>query len=278
MSHSARVTKPVVSVVMPLYNGSDFVRDTIQSVLDQTFTNFEFIIVNDGSTDDSVDIVQSFVDPRIHLINHPKNSNSISKVLNDGCDAAQGKYIATIDNDDIWNDIEKLQKQIIFLEAHTEYGLVGTCGIAIGKKGETLFNMNLFTTDEEIKKRILIQNPFLASSVLMRREAYMQHGPFDPSENYAQDYGLWCRIGRTWKLSNLSSYSLLYRISATSASVRNSMLQNKISLKIAHKHKGDYRNIILAYIKWFLKIVIVYFGFGDLIFRRKLAKSIQTKI
>ena len=119
------MNEPMVTVLMAVYNGEKFLKEAMESILTQTFTDFEFLIINDGSTDNSVKIIEEFNDPRIRLIHNEKNLKLIAS-LNKGISLAKGKYIARMDCDDISMPY-RLEKEVDFLENSLEYGLVGTC-------------------------------------------------------------------------------------------------------------------------------------------------------
>ena len=125
------MTKPMVSVVMPVYNGSKYLKEAIDSILNQTFTNFELIIINDGSTDNSEDIIFSYQDRRIYYLKNEHNKG-ICITLNRGLDNARGKYIARMDCDDI-SMPQRLAKQVNYLERHRDVGALGTDIITFGK-------------------------------------------------------------------------------------------------------------------------------------------------
>ncbi|MGB1216791.1 MAG: glycosyltransferase family 2 protein, partial [Saprospiraceae bacterium] len=115
---------PIVSVIMPVYNGGTYLHTAIQSILHQKFSDFEFIIINDGSSDNSLEIIESFEDKRIKCISFEQNQGIVA-ALNKGVESSKGKYIARMDADDISHP-ERLGKQVDFLEKRTEIGIVGT--------------------------------------------------------------------------------------------------------------------------------------------------------
>src|SRR4051812_16878681 len=117
-----KLTKPLVSVVMPMYNAALYVSEAIASLQSQTYEHWELIVVNDGSTDKSADIVRSFHDPRIRLIDNHDNAGSISKRLNEGLAEAQGEFLARLDSDDLWSDHDKLRKQVAVMVKDPDLG------------------------------------------------------------------------------------------------------------------------------------------------------------
>jgi glycosyltransferase involved in cell wall biosynthesis len=127
---------PKVTVLMSVYNGEEHLREAIDSILNQTYKNFEFLIIDDGSTDGSVNIIRSYLDPRIRLIKNKKNIG-ITRSLNKGLKLARGEYIARMDDDDIAFP-ERLEKQVRFLNEHVNVGLVGGSDITINGVGDEI--------------------------------------------------------------------------------------------------------------------------------------------
>ncbi len=131
---------PIISVVMSVYNGDKYLREEIESILNQTFKDFEFIIVNDGSTDKSLEIIKSYNDPRIVIID--QENTGLAKALNNGINIAKGRYIARMDQDDISNP-ERFEKQIEFLENLSEYVAIGSWSNHISEHGEYLYTCKM---------------------------------------------------------------------------------------------------------------------------------------
>ena len=142
--------KPIVSVIMPVYNGDQFLDRSIKSVLNQTFNNFEYIIINDGSTDDSQKIIESYKDSRIKLINYSKNMG-ISFALNNGLNVAEGNYIARQDQDDV-SFPDRFMLQIEFLENNNNIDLVDTNFIFIDENDKYIhdYEKRYFRPDETL--------------------------------------------------------------------------------------------------------------------------------
>ncbi|SDK81106.1 Glycosyl transferase family 2 [Pedobacter sp. ok626] len=201
-------TKPLVSVLMPVYNAEKFLHDAIESILAQTFTNFEFIIINDGSTDRSELIIQSNHDDRIKY--HPNAGNlGIVATLNKGLALAQGKYIARMDADDI-SLPERLALQFHFMEANPLFAVCGAQAINIDEKGNHIGIIKVPETDEEIKVQLLFNNVFIHPLTFFRTETIKQYG-YSQNYQYAEDYYLLTQIAEKHKLANLNETLLLYR-------------------------------------------------------------------
>jgi glycosyltransferase involved in cell wall biosynthesis len=200
---------PKVSVIMPVYNGEKFVQDAINSILNQTFSDFELILINDGSNDSSLQVISSYNDPRIVLINNIVNTG-LPNVRNQGLYASRGEYIAWLDSDDI-SVPERLEKQVEFLDKNPQ---VGMCGAWIQMLGAGNNSVVQFPSDPEfIRAQMLFSNCFANSTTMMRaactREINLR---FDLSHHLSQDYGLWVRIPRHWKITNIPEVLTTYRL------------------------------------------------------------------
>lgn len=193
---------PKISVVMSVYNGARHLREAIDSVLNQTFSNFEFIIVNDASTDRSRDIVLSYSDPRIVLIENERNEG-ITRSLNKGLRAAQGLFIARQDADDI-SEPQRLEVEVDFLERFPDVGLVGTHAAFIDRKGRVFGTWETPATHEEIVKGMQYGNCFCHGSVMVRKRCLDTVGFYREAFKYAQDYDLWLLVSEQYRTANIS--------------------------------------------------------------------------
>jgi hypothetical protein len=205
------VTPPVVSVAMSVFNGERFLREAVESILNQTFRDFEFIIINDGSTDGTAAMLDSYAgsDSRVRVY-HQENKGLIES-LNRGCGLAQGKYIARMDADDIAVK-DRLQWQIEFMERHTEIGVVGGAVEIIDSAGRAFYSSRHPVTDEQIKSTVLQHCPFTHAAVMIRKEALLSVGGYRGLFVDAEDYDLWLRIAERWGLANLEAVVVKYRI------------------------------------------------------------------
>lgn len=223
----------MISIVMSVYNGEKFISKAIESVLNQTYSNFEFIILDDGSFDNSLNIIQEYSkrDSRIRIIS--KKNTGLTKSLNIGLNLACGQYIARIDSDDVWEK-SKLAKQVQFLESYSNYALIGSAYNEIDendiiiKHNQTVL---LTTTDSQIKERIVYCNPFLHSAVLFRTEVLQSIGGYNEDFKYTQDYELWIRIMSKYKVANLSDILVSRRFSKNMISVKQEKEQRFFALK-----------------------------------------------
>jgi len=255
--------KPTISINIATYNRGRFITEAIESVLAQTFNDWELIIIDDASTDNTAEIVRPYLaDPRIKYLKNETNQN-ISLTRNRGLKESQGKYIAILDSDDLWCDQEKLTKQYDFLEKNPDHCLVGTGIIVVDEQGQEKSRYLNPETDKEIRNKILAKNTFAQSSVLYRKEAVLEVGSYNPNLNGIEDYDLWLKLGTKYKLANLPSYSLKYRIHGGNISLTDRWRLMKINLELIKKHHDDYPNFTLAilrrYSRLFLYFILKFF-------------------
>ncbi len=211
-----------MSVVMPSFNSERHIAESIQSVIDQTFTNWEFIIVDGHSTDKTIEIIQSFMakDSRIKLIFD--EGKGIGPALNMGCEAAQGKYIARMDTDDI-SLPERLEKEVAYLEKNVNTVLVTCTAQYINDNGETLGYMFPYTSQSHLKKNI---TSVLHPGVVMRKDVFEKSGGYPPIKR-AEDLFLWYRMIKYGKLKVLQYPFVRYRLSEDALSNTMSDTFNK---------------------------------------------------
>ncbi|HEX5242305.1 MAG TPA: glycosyltransferase family 2 protein, partial [Tepidisphaeraceae bacterium] len=159
--------QPLVSVLMSVHNDLQYLRESVHSILNQTFGDFEFILIDDGSTDGSGDFLKSLSDSRVKLLVNPSNVG-LTASLNLGLDVACGKYLARMDADDISEPL-RLQRQIEFLEAHLQIGIIGCSRHLIDEGGKTLAIAPTLEDDLAIRWKCLMGNPFAHPTVMIRR-------------------------------------------------------------------------------------------------------------
>ena len=198
-----------VSVVMSVYNSEYYLREAINSILNQTFADFEFLIVDDGSTDNSLEIIRSFSDKRIVLIQNEKNLG-LAVSLNKAIRLAKGKYIARMDADDIAMPF-RLYKQVSFMERNIHLDLSGSWVKVFGAVKSVVWKYPAST--DEIKAEILFNSTFAHPSVIYRRDIFLKKGLlYDESVKRGQDYELWSRVVKSCKVENIQEVLLHYRI------------------------------------------------------------------
>ncbi len=214
---------PKVTVLMPVYNGERHLREAIESILTQAFTDFEFLIINDGSTDHSAEIVESYTDPRIRLMHNEQNSGLIA-TLNNGIDLAQGKYIARMDCDDI-SLSQRLSRQVKFLDENPDCAVVAVKIVLINADGREIGDWKgdrNATTEDEIRRRLPIISCIAHPGVMIRKPIIAKYR-YDPSQHYAEDYDLWLRIASDgYQIAKIDEVLLKYRVhSAQITSINN---------------------------------------------------------
>ena len=209
-------SNPLVSVLMPVYNGEQFLHEAIESILQQTYLNFELLIINDGSTDSSERIILSYPDTRIKYVKNESNIKLIA-TLNKGFALAQGKYIVRMDADD-YSVKERLQKQVAFMEANPEVTLAGSWFETIGDEPSRVVKYESDVTF--IRFKMLYQTQFCHPSVILRKSVTDQMPVlFDRDYIHAEDYELFSRIAYAFRVSNLPEVLLKYRTHSGNVSV-----------------------------------------------------------
>jgi glycosyltransferase involved in cell wall biosynthesis len=206
-----------VTVLMPAYNAAKYIAEAVHSVLEQTYTDFELLIVNNGSADNTVDEIKRFTDPRIRVIEEDKNG--IGYALNRGLMEATGEYIARFDADDICNPF-RLEKQLQFLEKNPGHILCGSDAEYIAESGEHLFDFYCFGhTHEEIIQQLYVYCPFIHSSVMYRKEAVLKAGGYPADAHNFEDYLLWVQLAMQGKYCNLPERLLKVRFNPASVTI-----------------------------------------------------------
>jgi glycosyltransferase involved in cell wall biosynthesis len=212
-------SSPFVSVVMPVYNGEKYLREAIESILAQTFRNFELIAVDDGSTDGSASILASYrqQDERIVILTHSQNQGIVS-ALNWGLEIGQGKYIARMDADDI-SLPERLERQVEFLETHPQVGILGSEAIFMDLQGQEIARMVRPRDDLSIRWMSLLANVFFHPTVMIRRAVLTEYSLcYQPGIQSGQDYDLWVHMLEHTQGANLDQPLVRYRVTAESIS------------------------------------------------------------
>lgn len=221
--------KPCVSVVMVVCNADRFLAQAIESILAQSFGDFEFIIVDFGSTDTSKSLIAKYeaCDKRVKFQTIP--SCSLAEARNAACFLAQGRYLAIMDADDV-SAVHRLNLEVEFMESHPEVGLVGGATEWIDSIGRSLRIISFPTTDDEIRSVLFSYNPFCQPTVLIRRDAFLRAGGYRSAFAPSEDYDLWLRIADHFRCYNLRSVVLKYRIHSNQLSLRKRAHQTLCSL------------------------------------------------
>jgi glycosyltransferase involved in cell wall biosynthesis len=202
--------KPLVSVVMPVFNGERFLRPAVESILGQTFGEFEFVIVNDGSTDTTASMLGGYRDERIRIVDH-KTNLGITRSLNEAILASVGNYVCRMDADDI-SLPPRLERQVAFLESHPDIALIGTNTVLIDGSGNVTGEEHYPETPSEVSRTIFRHNPFAHGSVMMRRRVLDECGLYSTRFRHNEDYDLWLRIVAIHPAGNLPEPLLKRRV------------------------------------------------------------------
>lgn len=202
---------------MAVHNGAPYLLEAVQSILDQTLGDFEFIVVDDASSDESRMLIESLKNERIELFVNAKQQG-LSKSLNRGIEAAGGEYIARMDHDDV-SMRSRLAEQVAFLEENSEVDIVGTWARTIGRAPEQTWQYP--AKDADIRSEFVFNSCLVHSSVMWRRSVFEKHGlAYDPNVKRAQDYELWTRAKQNVRFANIPKVLLQYRIHQASVGSR----------------------------------------------------------
>lgn len=203
------MTAPTVSVLMPLYNAARYLDEAIDSILAQTWTDFELLVIDDGSTDGSREKVAARTDARIRLESMPRNQGVVA-ALNHGLQLVRGTFIARMDADDIAQP-ERLARQLAYLEKHPEVGALGTDFECFG--GASPESWVRYFDAENLHIALLFENPICHPTVMLRRSALDESGRGYPVDApHAEEYALWLRLAARTRLANLPDRLLRYRV------------------------------------------------------------------
>jgi glycosyltransferase involved in cell wall biosynthesis len=202
------VSPPAVSVLLPVHNGERFLREAVDSVLGQTLTEIEVLVVDDGSTDGTATQLAAYRDERLRVV-HQAHAGLVS-ALELATREARAPLLARMDADDV-SLPERLERQAGFLKANPSVGLVG-CGVeVIDETGRAESAVLLPSADADLRRRLLLRNPLTHGSVVLRREALAEAGGYQAGYGANEDYDLWRRIARRWELAAVSEVLYHYR-------------------------------------------------------------------
>ncbi|MFZ2150101.1 MAG: glycosyltransferase [Minisyncoccia bacterium] len=242
---------PVVSIILPVYNGADRLKETVASVISQSYAGWEMLVIDDGSADNTNEAVGDFVkkDSRVKYIRNEVNLG-IQKTLNKGLREAKGEYIARIDDDDIWIDKDKLKRQVEFLEDNKDYVLLGTGAVILDEEGKELTRFLMPKKDSEIRSKILGQNCFLHSSVMFRKSFAFRVGGYNETVNtlHIEDYDLWLKLGTVGQFANLDIYSVSLAQRRSTISNRHRIAQARKSIFEVLRFKNKYPNFFRGFL------------------------------
>lgn len=209
--------QPNITVLLPAYNASKYLSEAIESILAQTYTNFEFLIINDGSSDNTIDIINSYKDDRIKVIS--RENKGLIATLNEGIDAASTEIIARMDADDV-SFPNRLETQYNYLQQHTDLVLVGSEANVTDKDGSFLFILKpAGYTHQEIVNNIMTACPFNHPSVMFRKEAVIKAGYYPDKAITFEDHLLWKNLITIGNVANIQEVLLNYRLNPESVTM-----------------------------------------------------------
>lgn len=241
---------PTISVIIPAHNAEKTIQETIESVLKQSFTDFELIVVNDGSSDRTLEIVSQIQDPRLKVLSCSNYRVAISRNL--GFKHSTGKYVSFLDSDDLWTP-DKLEAQFHALEKNPEAAVAYSWTNCIDEQGKLLRRGGRVRWSGNVLPQLLLDD-FIGngSNVMIRREIYAEMGGFDEEFTNAEDTDLWLRIAAKYPFVNVPSAQVLYRVSRQSKSSRLTRMEAcnlKIierSFAVAPAHLKPYKTLALG--------------------------------
>jgi len=252
---------PKISVVMPVYNAEAYLSEAIESILNQTFTNFEFIIIDDASTDNSHKIIEGYSkkDKRVVVLRNEKNLG-IAETRTKGTKYAKGKYVAVADADDIFV-LTRLEKQYNYLEGHSDCGVVGGfIELFDSDTGKIIGVRKYYEDDANLRKRLFLYCPVSQGVCMIRREVFDNLGYYDPKYPVAEDLDLWFRIGTKYKFANIQEILLKYRIHKNSSTISKIQKIETMTLEIRKKYSCGYGYSMTLFDRLYnLVIHITYF-------------------
>ena len=230
---------PVVSVLMAVHDGETFVREAIDSVLGQTLDDFELVVVDDGSTDRTPGILSSVRDARMRV--HTQRQEGLTRSLATGFALTRAPLIARLDADDVALP-DRLARQCAFLAARSDVGLLGTAAREVDARGRLVRVITPPAEDAGIRAALIRENPFVHSSMVMRRDVAERAGGYDPRRPVAQDYDLWMRMSRITRLANLPEVLVVRRLMAgrVGATRDDDRLRAEVAVRLAAIRAGQY--------------------------------------
>ncbi len=235
------IDTPRVSIVMACYNAQDHVARAIDSMLSQTFSDFEYIIIDDGSTDRTLTILDEYQekDCRIIVLKNEKNLG-LSASLNKGIRAARGEYIARMDADD-WSYSSRLKRQVALLDTRPEIDILGTNVINVNEKDEEISISTLPECHHDIISRMFKKTLIFHPTILLRRQVYLKYGYYDPTLRWAEDADLWYRIYDQVTFHNIQKPQLRYTVKKR---LTDKIIRNNLKVKYTNMRR---RGLLMRY-------------------------------
>lgn len=245
---------PHVSVLLPAYNAASTLGLALDSMLAQGFGDFELLILDDASRDDTAAIAGDYAarDPRVRLLRNEANAK-IAATLNRGIEAARAPYVVRMDADD-WSYPERLERQVAFMDQHPEVVLSGSTIEICDARMQPLNRRRYPLTDEEIRAQMFFFSPFCHPAIICRTEALRRAGGYNASLEVAQDYDLYFRMGRLGRLANLEDCLHRLRTHPASSSLSRGRMQERNTLYIRLKAQIEYGYAMSARARLYLAL------------------------
>ena len=265
--------RPLVTIGIPFYKDAQYLRFAIQSVINQTYTNWELILMDDGSTDGSLDIAKHFSDPRVRVISDGANKGLPSR-LNEIVALANGDYVARMDGDDIMHP-QRIEKQVEYMESHPDVNVLGTAAYVINDSNDIIGVTKPWLITPRRTEDIFIVGSFVHPSVMARKEWFVAN-PYDPSFRRMQDLELWIRTLPFSSFNSMKSPLLFYR------AVEKNVTQKYLSTQ--KYSRGFYYNVLIkrrkdiylglklyfkTYLKAFVYLLMSYMGKTDSLVKKR---------
>ncbi|MEN8445241.1 MAG: glycosyltransferase family 2 protein [Cyanobacteria bacterium J06555_13] len=220
-------TGPLVSVIVPSYNAQETIIETVSSVFQQTLTDFELIVVNDGSTDATLCQLQAIDDPRLKIISI--KNGGVANARNVGIEKATGDYLTFLDADDLWTS-DKLEKQVAALQQQPKAGVAYSWTRSMNNSGELFYDANACSFSGDVLARLLLENFIVSgSNIMVTRQAVASVGTFDASCNPCEDWDYVLRLARHWDFAVVPQPQVLYR--QTTGSMSNNLKKMELACK-----------------------------------------------
>lgn len=246
--------KPLVSIHICTFNRANLIGKAIESALAQNYPNIEIIIGDDNSTDNTEEIVKKFIATNQNIFYYKNSENlGITKNRNIAMQKSQGKYIAVLDSDDYWLNENKLTEQVEFLEQNPEYALIGTFTKVVDSDDKEIDILKPETTDDAIRQKLLLQNQFIHSSVLFRKDDLGSYDERDFSP--VEDFAAWLEIGKNFKFTNLPKVYTAYKKHGTNISQTHRIKGIKAMSEVIRINKNHYPHSLKASLKNKLRLI-----------------------
>lgn len=217
---------PTVSVIVPAYNAEATILETLRSIQDQTFTDFELIVINDGSTDGTLALLEQVQDDRLRVFSYPNGGLPVAR--NRGIQRATGEFISFIDADDLWT-VDKLERQLQALQQHPEAGVAYSWTAFIDEHSRFLYAREPLAFSGNVYPQVLVDN-FISngSNILLRRQLVEAIGDFDPTLKSGEDWDFYIRLAAKTQFAVVPQYQILYRKSSSSMSSKVGVMEANI--------------------------------------------------